>query len=347
MGKRVFQQLYGPACHKDAVKRALPSASAKTHRDLAKATGRHQQRVANTVHPLVTETLPLDKHGVERQWTFYDPVMLVQYCLDTCNEFRNLYAERLRANPGPWRLQVGMDEQTPGSKVNHDNRRKNMVIAFNFLELGHDILECDATWFIPVVVREEVYKTSDGGWSVLLRLFMRRLLLGPRSFTCAGALVQFTTEIEPRTQACLQLQAKLSSSLSDGEGLMKCLQWNGHGSLRPDFVYSNVFKKGAGMADDGLGYVDITCSDSTRLRRWSDDAWHRNIDEVLVCRQEREAGRITQTRLKETITAAGFCPTPDGLLADLELRAQNNFLQLWRYDSTHTAFQDGSMSQAM
>lgn len=346
MSKRPFQ-LYKGACHNDAVKRALPTASARTRRDIANATARQEHGVTNTVHLLVTERLPLDKHGVERQWTFFDPVMLVQYFLDNCKEFANLYAERLRANPGPWRMQVGMDEQTPGSKVNHDNRRKNMVICFNFLELGHDVLECDATWFIPVVVREEVYKHLHGGWSVPLRIFMRRLLLGPRSFTCAGALVTFSTEVAPVTQGCLQLQARLSVALTDGEGLMKCLQWNGHGSLRPDFVNSNVFKKNGGMADEGLGYVEITCSDSTRIREWSDDAWHKNIDDVLACRQERAAGRITQTRLNQTITAAGFCPTADGLLADLELRAQNNFLQLWQYDSMHTAFQDGFMSQAM
>ena len=347
--KRPFER-YVAGYHDDAVKQALPAASsAKTRRGLAKAIAQPELGIARTAHLLVTEALPLDIHRVDRQnhWMYYDPVALVQYVLDNCTELRNLYAERLRASPGPWRMQVGMDEQSPGSKVNHDNRRKNMVIAFNFLELGSDVLECDMTWFIPVVVREEVYKLLQGGWSVLLRLFLRRLLLGPRSFTSAGVLVPFSIEVEPRARGCLQLQSTLGSCLSDGEGLMKCLQWNGHGSLRPDFVYSNVFKKGSGMADEALGYVDITCSDSTRLRPWTVEAWNKNIDDVLEYRQERQAGRILQGRLKESITAAGFWPTPDGLLADLELRANHDFLQLWQYDSMHTAFQDGMMSQAM
>ena len=300
--KRPFRD-YVAGCHDDAVKQALPAASsAKTRRGLAKAIAQPELGIARTAHLLVTEALPLDIHRVDRQnhWMYYDPVALVQYVLDNCTELRNLYAERLRASPGPWRMQVGMDEQSPGSKVNHDNRRKNMVIAFNFLELGSDVLECDMTWFIPVVVREEVYKHLQGGWSVLLRLFLRRLLLGPRSFTSAGVLVPFSIEVEPRARGCLQLQSTLGSCLSDGEGLMKCLQWNGHGSLRPDFVYSNVFKKGSGMADEALGYVDITCSDSTRLRPWTVEAWNKNIDDVLEYRQERQAGRILQGRLKES-----------------------------------------------
>ena len=42
---------------------------------------------------------------------------------------------------------------TPGSKEGSDNRRKNMdlVFIFNFVELGPDILECDASWYVPVI----------------------------------------------------------------------------------------------------------------------------------------------------------------------------------------------------
>ena len=89
MSKRPFQ-LYKGACHNDAVKRTLPTASARTRRDIANATARQEHGVTNTVHLLVTERLPLDKHGVERQWAFFDPVMLVQHFLDNCKEFANL-----------------------------------------------------------------------------------------------------------------------------------------------------------------------------------------------------------------------------------------------------------------
>ena len=60
-----------------------------------------------------------------------------------------------------------------------------------------------------------------------------------------------------------------------------------------------------------------------------------------------DAGDIIKARLNERITSAGFCPTENGLLTDLELRARCNFLRIWNYDFMHTAFQAGFMSTAM
>ena len=67
---------------------------------------------------------------------------------------------------------LGCDEHTPGSKGGSDNRRNNMdlVFIFNFVELGPDILECDASWYVPVIVRAQVFKKLPGGWSVGMRL---------------------------------------------------------------------------------------------------------------------------------------------------------------------------------
>ena len=55
---------------------------------------------------------------------------------------------------------LGCDEHTPGSKEGSDNRRKNMdlVFIFTFVELGPDILECDASWYVPVIARGQVFK---------------------------------------------------------------------------------------------------------------------------------------------------------------------------------------------
>ena len=88
---------------------------------------------------------------------------------------------------------------------------------------------------------------------------------------------------------------------------MKCLHWNGHASLRPCFILSNVFKKGSNM--EGLnGYQDICCSDPNLLRRWESEQWHRNIDSVLDARRRRSRGEINKTELGEIIKQAGFKP---------------------------------------
>ena len=71
-----------------------------------------------------------------------------------------------------------------------------MALVFNFVELGPDILECDASWYIPVIASAQVFKKLPGGWSAMLRAIMRQLLVGPGSFSCAGVLVPI--EINPR-----------------------------------------------------------------------------------------------------------------------------------------------------
>ena len=34
----------------------------------------------------------------------------------------------------------------------------DLVFIFTFVELGPDILECDASWYVPVIARGQVFK---------------------------------------------------------------------------------------------------------------------------------------------------------------------------------------------
>ena len=242
MGKRGHPQRYARSDCTDygVLKRALPHASTTTRETLAAQLGLNASqssiRIADASHLMVSEDLALDTGGTIK-WEFLDPIKLVQHVLDHCSSLASVYADKLQECPStperPWRIQLGCDEQTPGSKVNMDNRRKNMCLMFNFLELGADVLECDASWFVPVVVRTSLFKHVVGGWSNLLKIILRRLLLGPNSFSRAGVLVHCKVDLELGSQRCLQLQATVQQCLTDGEGLQKCLQWNGHSSLRP------------------------------------------------------------------------------------------------------------------
>ena len=53
-------------------------------------------------------------------WEYFQPVQFVQQVLDKCSGIARLYAEKLRDNPPspdkPWRVVLGCDEHTPGSK---------------------------------------------------------------------------------------------------------------------------------------------------------------------------------------------------------------------------------------
>ena len=76
----------------------------------------------------------------------------------------------------------------------------------------------------------------------MLRAIMRQLLVGPHSFSCAGVLVPI--EVNPGLRVAFQLTAALQTALTDGEGIMKCLQWNGHGSMRPCVGHCKCFQEG-------------------------------------------------------------------------------------------------------
>ena len=101
------------------------------------------------------------------------------------------------------------------------------------------------------------------------------------------------------------------------------------------------------MKDDALGYGSITCSDPSKLQRWTTQQLLRNIDLVLECRRQRAGREITKTRLDQVIKAAGFWLAETCLFADMELRLQCDLVAAWSYDWTRTAFQDGFMSNAM
>ena len=99
------------------------------------------------------------------------PVKLMQYVLDHAPKLACHYFE-IATHLGDqcvWKLMLGFDEQTPGAKVNADNRRQNMVCVMNFVEVGHDCLELDESWFVPLVLRAG-FSRAVRGVGILYRL---------------------------------------------------------------------------------------------------------------------------------------------------------------------------------
>ena len=114
---------------------------------------------------------------------------------------------------------LGCDEHTPSSKEGSDNRRENMdlVFIFTFVELGPDILECDASWYVPVIARAQVFKKLLGGWSAaMLRATLRQLAKFPMRWS-SGA---------DRDQPWLVRSLPVDCRATDG-----ALRWGGHCEL--------------------------------------------------------------------------------------------------------------------
>ena len=146
------------------------SASCAVRNAIQAADQRHGElRTHDTSHLLVEETL--HRSGGTTTVQFYHPVKLMQYVLDHAPKLARHYFEvatRL-GDQCVWKLMLGFDEQTPGAKVNADNKRKNMVCVMNFVEVGHDCLELDDSWFVPLVLRAG-FSRAVRGVGILYRL---------------------------------------------------------------------------------------------------------------------------------------------------------------------------------
>ena len=53
-------------------------------------------------------------------------------------------------------------------------------------------------------------------------------------------------------------------------------------------------RKGIGMVDEALGFVDITCSELARLKEWTPAEIQRNVETVLEMRRRKARGEISQ-----------------------------------------------------
>ena len=310
--------------------------SAAKRRKLGKELGVPADlRCTDTSHLIVELAVPAIKGGVLRL-PIYDPVLLVDHVLAASPALMKRYEQQLRVLASPWQIIVGFDEFAPGNKLSHDNRRKTMNVYMNFAELGIQTLSMDATWYCPLSIPTLVINRVQGGWSCVLRHFLARL----SSFREAGIFVA-------AGHTTMNLKATLGTLLTDGEGWMKALQWNGYQSIRPCFIMANVYKKGSTMPRRSDGYVDICESDPRKLRYRTAAQVSNDVDLVLGAKRSLSANEPgwNKTRLKLVVTAAGFSPTEHGLIADATL-----FAEIYRrctYDWMHCSFQDGYMSTAM
>ena len=286
---------------------------------------------------LYQETLKTDD-GQPKTWDLYDPTRLVQHVLNTCTDLAEIYRKKLAEVPAPWHIVIGYDEHVPGDKLKIHNLRKSMVLAFNFLELGEDILRNDCTWFVPVVLRSSELEDVCAGWSQALKLVLRRMLvheLGP-----AKGGIPFSVHGE----ACI-IYATVSDIISDGDGHKQGLEWIGAGGLKPCLLHSNVWSKRSRM--DDASEVLITCHEHDKFVPNDHGSLYESADVIIAARSRFEDGRLTSARFKDLIKVVGLNNTTEGLLADPELRVELPILNCVVFDWLHTCFQEGSHSVEM
>ena len=230
----------------------------------------------------------------------------------------------------PWRLVIGWDEFVPGNKQALRNDRKTMVLSFAFIELA-DVLHQDAAWFTPLAVRSSVLHKVRGGWSAVLRSFLRLLLLEPQGLHEGG----YPVSVFGQQQL---LHARVHTLISDGDGLRQALQWMGASALKPCFRHWNVFNPQSDLAHrcpSARRYVEGTCTDASLFCTWSSEDMRTAADILILARERHAAGDIPFARIEEIQRAYGYKFTAGGIVADRELGAIIDWPSAFHYDWVH------------
>ena len=102
--------------------------------------------------------------GGQVSWEFLEPNRLIAHVIEACPQLAEAYAraanECTPTVERPWKLRLCYDEFVPGDKLKAYGTRKSMVLGFNFVELGEDLLSKDHSWFIPNRDQVEIYSKS-------------------------------------------------------------------------------------------------------------------------------------------------------------------------------------------
>ena len=273
------------------------------------------------------------------------PMELLALLVRENMHIRSWFEEAWRSQPSsrssPWRLLIGWDEFVPGNKQALQNSRKTMVLSFSFLELANNLHQ-DAAWITPLAIRASVVRNVRGGWSAVLRAFLRLLLMGPLGLHGAGYPISVFGQLR-------LLFARVQILISDGDGLRQALQWLGASALKPCFRHWNVFNPQSDLADrcpSARRYVEATCADASLFCTWSGDDMRTAADILVLARQRHEAGDIPFARVDEIQKAYGFKFTADGLVADRELGAIIDWPSAFHYDWVRVMLAGGVLMSA-
>ena len=281
------------------------------------------------------------RDGTIFNWEFCEPNRTLALMVHECPLLEAIFVSAANKHPcsasRPWSLIIGFDEFTPGNQLSVHNERKCMNLSFNFVELGQENLMHEVTWMTPICVRHNVIAKVKGGWSHMFGKYLRLHLLGSNGLGSAG--IPLILAGQP-----FLLFAKLKHIIGDGDGWRLLSDWKGACSLKPCFKHSNVVSKGSDLASRDGSFVEITCSDHRRFHTAAAADITEAVDVLLEARRRVHAGTITKGRFLDLQKVYGLNCSPEGVLADVELRQQFDVVSVTTYDWVHSAMQDGTMT---
>ena len=212
-----------------------------------------------------------------------------------------------------------------------------MVLSFNFIELGRVLLTRADTWVTPLVIRHTMLDTISGGFSRVLRDFLKLQLLGPNGLLTVGVPLMVNG-------APLTIFAHVQFLLGDGDGLRLALDWRGAASLKPCFRHGNVWKAGSDMAHRIEGHVEHTCADPSLFKTTSAHEFEQIVDHLIWAQNQWSAGLMTKSNFEKIQKVAGMNSNPSSFYADPELRPHVKPTEIVTVDWMHSLLQDGMLT---
>jgi len=215
-----------------------------------------------------------------------------------------------------------------------------MVLAYNFKQLGEEVLCKDHSWMIPIVQRSTSIHDILGGWSHMLAKYLHIQLLGAQGLRTAGVMLLING-------APLLVYANVQSILPDYDGIRIGWDWKGASGLRPCLRCANVFKKNTDLAARLDNCEEITCTDKALLMERTNTEFEEDVDLVTEAGVAYMAGEMTLERFTDIQRSTGQNFNPLGFVADKTLRAHVPPLEVLNQDWVHGILSDGIMGQEM
>lgn len=279
--------------------------------------------------------------GSTFSWEFCEPNRLLSRMVHSSPRLQRLYKvalERCPCSPSkPWDVCVAFDECVPGNVLAPNNARKFMVLSFNFLQLGQESLWHDDTWLTPILVRHNIVRQVDGGWSAMLRKFLNLFLFGDTGIAGSGTPIEIDGVVHV-------IWARVSNMLADGDGHRMALSWKGAAGIKPCIRHWNLVRLGSGLVEHDSTFVEPDCTDHHRFRKATTAELGDAMDSLVVLESRVQAGLVPKCRLQSLERATGLTTCKQGLLADKRLRSRLDFAGAVTFDWLHSIMQDGLLS---
>ena len=274
-----------------------------------------------------------DTDGNPVRIQYCDPGLLLQYLVGISPVLQDWYAEAADMHRDEWSVAVLFDEYVPGDKLKTNNFKKSMTLGFNFLELGRSRFYLSSAWMVPMVLRTSTINRVVGGWSHILREYLRRQFLSANALNTAGIPLKLKGQ-------WFLLRARLTHLCSDGDGLRSGLCLKGANGLRPCFKHTNVVKKGSDLATRDGRLVEISCHDPSLFKPLTDAQLDSNLALLQAAHARYVDDALTLDMYTKICQSRGMHYVMNGIWWDDDVRRMLK-VNVVVVDWVHTFLSDG------